>query len=105
MKTLNTTKKITLATLKSFAKRNADNLLVKMESGFDGMTDMVEYDKNASFNPTVINKEKANYYRTGIQGIYTVGSSRDYFTLYEDEKLIGIEVYNCCGTSILAVKK
>ena len=105
MKNLLKAKKITLATLKSFAKRNADNLFVKMESGFDGMTDMVEYDKDASFNPTVINPEKSNYYRTGIQGVYTVGSSRDYFTLYEDEKFYGIEVYNCCGTSILAVKK
>lgn len=47
---------------------------------------------------------KTGYYRTGIQGIYTVGSSRDYFNLYEDENYIGIKVYNSCGSSILVTK-
>ena len=105
MKNLLKAKKITLATLKSFAKRNRENIFTKELSSFDGMTDGVEYNPNANWSKTEINPEKSNYYKTGIQGVYTVGSSRDYFTLYEDEKFIGIEVYNCCGTSILAVKK
>lgn len=41
MKTLQATQKITLATLKSFAKRNAENLFTKEESCFDGMVDGV----------------------------------------------------------------
>ena len=103
MEKLTSTQKITMATLKSFAKRNSDKLFAKTKSSFDGMTDGVEKVKD-SFKPTTITSE-TGYYQTGIQGIYTVGSSRDYFRLYEDSKYIGIEVYNCCGTTILAIEK
>jgi len=103
METLKSTSKITIATLKAFAKRNADKLFAKTESSFDGMTDCVESVKGG-FKPTKIT-ERTGYFRTGIQGIYTVGSSRDYLTIYEDSIYFGIEVYNCCGTTILAVKK
>jgi len=34
--------KITRTTLKSFIKKNSDNLFVKVESSFDGMTDCVQ---------------------------------------------------------------
>jgi len=104
MQKLKETKKITLATLKSFAKRNSDKLFVKSISSFDGMTDCVEQSRDSNWFKTTIS-DKTNYYRTGINGIYTVGSSRDYFNLYEDSEYIGIEVYNSCGNSILAVKK
>ena len=104
MQKLKETKKITLATLKSFAKRNSDKLFVKSISSFDGMTDCVERSQDSSWFKTTIS-DNDNYYRTGINGIYTVGSSRDYFNLYEDSEYIGIEVYNSCGNSILAVKK
>lgn len=103
MQKLKETKKITLATLKSFAKRNSGKLFAKECSSFDGMTDCVEYNRGSRFVETKI--DKPGYYRTGINGIYTVGSSRDYLNLYEDSEYIGIEVYNCCGRSILAVKK
>lgn len=103
MKTLATTSKITLATLKSFAKRNENNLFVKTESRFDCMTDCVEK-REGGFKPTKITDEKWHY-ETGIQGVYTVGSSRDYFTIYEDIEYFGIEVSNCCGVTILAIKK
>lgn len=104
MNKLRETKKITLATLKSFARRNAGNIFCITGSSFNGMVDMVE-SVESEWKPTEINLEKTNYYRTGIQGIYTVGSSRDYFRLYEDDNFIGINVYNCCGDSTLAVKK
>lgn len=96
--------KITIATLKSFAKKNAGNLYAKEVSSFDGMTDCVERNPNAIFNPTEMN-EDTGYYKTGIQGVYTVGCSRDYFDIYEDNDFFGIKVYNSCGTSILASKK
>ena len=105
MKNLLKAKKITLATLKSFAKRNQENIFTKELSSFDGMTDGVEYNQDANWSKTEINPEKSNYYKTGIQGVYTVGGSRNYFSLYEDEKFTGIRIYNCCGTSILAIKK
>ena len=104
MEKLKNTQKITLATLTSFARRNKDNLFVKKESSFDGMSDMVEPLKN-DWEKTTFDPEKTGYYSTGIQGVYTVGSSRDYFRIYEDSEYYGINVYNCCGNSILAVKK
>ena len=103
MEILKQTPKITLATLKSFAKRNKERLFVKHLREFDGMTDGVEECRNKNWFPSSL--ITSNYYRSGIDGIYTVGSSRDYFNLYEDSEYIGIKVYNCCGSSILAIKK
>ena len=103
METLKQTKKITLATLKSFAKRNKERLFVKNLREFDGMTDGVEECRNKNWIPSSL--ITSNYYQSGIDGIYTVGSSRDYFKLYEDSEYIGVEVYNCCESSILAIKK
>ena len=104
MEKLRATKKITLATLKAFARRNKDRLFFKMVSDFDGMVDCVMPNKNAAFRPTEISGS-GGYYKTGIQGIYTVGSGRDYFKEYEDETFYGISVSNSCGETILAVKK
>jgi hypothetical protein len=87
-------KKITLATLKSFVKK-APKLFVEQKSSFDGMTDGIEYFKNSTL--VEISKENA----IGINGVYTVGGSRDYFKFHENEKFFGIEVYNCCGCGIL----
>lgn len=103
MKKLKLTPKITLATLKTFARRNKDHLYCKAVSDFNGMVDMVEQ-VNGEWIKTAIT-DNTGYFRTGIQGIYTVGSSRDYFTLYEDEVFIGITVSNSCGKNILVVKK
>ena len=104
MKTLTSTKKITLASLKSFSKRNVGNLYSKEKSSFNGMTDCVESTKG-KWTKSEILTVSDNYYKSGIKGIYTVGSSRDYFRIYEDAEYFGIEVYNCCGTTILAIKK
>lgn len=103
MEKLKSAKKITIATLKSFANRNADKLFTKNLREFNGMTDGVE-EVEDKFTPTKVTEDKG-YYQTGIQGIYTVGSSRDYFQLYEEGNFLGIKVYNCCGSSILAIKK
>lgn len=99
MKKLIETKKITLSTLKAFAKRNENNLFVKETSSFDGMTDCVQENKNAKWTKVELSKAY------GHDGVWLVGNSRDYFNLYEDEKYIGIEVYNCCGNGILATKR
>lgn len=105
MKILQQTKKITLATLKAFAKRNKDNIFSKCKSSFDGMTDFVQGVNGQWIKSSISDPGEQKYYKTGIDGIYTVGSSRDYFRIYEDSEYFGIEVYNCCGTTILAVKK
>jgi len=93
-----TQKKITLATLKSFIRKNADSLFCKTRSRFDGMTDSIEQVEDFFGS---VSAEKA----LGLQGVYIVGGSRDRFRHFEDESFIGIEVSNCCGRGILAVKK
>lgn len=99
-----TTKKITLATVKSFIKKNSNNLFIKCETDFDGMTDCIQINNNAKF-------EKVNVDSTlrkntlGINGAWFVGSSRDYFNLYELGELICINVSNCCGSFTIATTK
>ena len=96
-------KKITRATLKSFVKKNKSNLLLKVNSSFSGMTDCVESVED-SFSPAT--EDKRNTENTlGMNGVWLVGDSRDYFTAYDDGVYTGIECYNCCGSFILAVKK
>ncbi len=101
---LKDTKKITLATLKAFAKRNAKKLFVRGDSDFSGMSDMVEFDRNAKFKPTTFEPDNDGYYTTGIQGVYTVGGSRNSLSLFDEDGFFGIRVYNCCGSSVLAIK-
>lgn len=97
-----TTKKITLTNVKSFIKKNEGKLFLKCESSFDGMTDMVEYDKNAQFKPA--KKTENNLKVTlGIEGVFI--ASWNMYTPFENEQFIGFEIYNCCGTDIIAIKK
>lgn len=98
------TKKITLSTVKSFIRKNKDNLFLNLKSSFDGMTDMVETCKNSSFKKATETTGNLSY-TLGIAGTWFVGSSRDYFSQYEDDQFTGIKVYNCCGSFILAIKK
>ena len=87
-----------MATVKSFIKKNADNLYVKKLSAFDGMidgaADVVDDFKKVS-------PEQA----LGFQGVYVVGSSRNYISKYEDDTFEGFDIYNCCGSGILAKRK
>ena len=97
----NTTKKITKATFKSFIKKNNGKLHILKKSDFDGMQDCVVSVANASFQPVV----PANHVyenNLGIQGVWLVGGSRDYFSHYQKNGMIGIEVYNCCGSFVVA---
>lgn len=103
MKKLLETKKITLATAKAFVNRNRKNLFVKVESDFDGMTDCVQA-VGDKFTPAQFNESKYCYLE-GIAGVWIVGSSRDYFRIYEDAQYFGITVSNCCGSAILAISK
>lgn len=91
-------KKITMATLKSFINK-AQSLFVLCESSFDGMTDCVQTNSNPTLMP--VSKEDA----IGHKGVWCVGSSRDYFSYYENDTHFGIEVNNCCGCQILLTAK
>ena len=96
-------KKITLATVKKFIRDNKEGLYINVKSNFDGMVDCVMPQDGGftKIKEAEMNKE----YNQGISGAWFVGQSRDYFTNYSDDKFVGIEVYNCCGTFILAVNK
>lgn len=98
-----TKKKITLRTIKSFISKNDGKIFIKRKSEFDSMQDCVT-SINGEFR-LCSNATSMNDYNLGINGAWFVGQSRDYFESYEDDKFEGYEVYNCCGSFILAIKK
>lgn len=93
-------KKITLATLKKFIKE--EGLFLKIKSKFDGMIDGSAPGKNM-YEP-VEKTESLISHTLGIEGMWCVGSSRDYFTYVNDGQYEGIEVYNSCGCVTIARK-
>ena len=99
-------KKVTLATVKSFIRKNRPNLLIRCKSRFDGMIDGLSSDCDSGFSPA--KSDPAAFYQDrtqGIAGAWFVGQSRDYFSAYSKDGLVGYEVYNACGSFILAVKE
>lgn len=98
-------KKITLATIKSFTRRQkrAGNLHINLLSSFDGMVDCV-MPLQDGFQPVEYTDKPSNN-NLGVSGAWVVGQSRDSFEEYADEKCIGYKIYNCCGSFILAMKR
>ena len=80
-----------------------NDLYLKVESDFDGMTDCVQQ-INSPFTKAEVT-ERSNENTLGVNGIWVVGQSRDGFRKYEDENYKGYNVYNCCGSFIIANKK
>jgi hypothetical protein len=95
--------KITLATFKSFVNKNMDKLLISNRSDFDGMVDGVRDCENKSFRQATPNASFSPY-TLGINGIWLVRGSRNYFTAYSQDGMNGIEVTNSCGTFIVAIQ-
>lgn len=95
--------KITLTTIKSFIKKSP-KLYIKCKSSFDGMTDCVQSIPDAGFVEVELT-DKHLYNTLGVQCAWFVRGSRDYFSAYETETLTGYEVWNCCGSFILATDK
>lgn len=98
-----TQNKITKATFKKFIKENEANLFIWAKSSFNGQTDCVE-DLDTTFKPAEKTTEHLDY-TLGYRGLWLVGQSRDYFRAYENETYKGIEVFDSCGTSYVAIKK
>ena len=73
--------KITKATFKSFVKKNRANLLINVKSSFDGMVDGC-VSHNGGFT-SAVEAEHIHENNLGIQGVWLVGGSRDYFTAFE----------------------
>jgi len=97
--------KFTKTSLKKFIRENRENLLIKVKSKFDGMTDCVQSTGNYEFSPIQESDRKGqDAYTLGIHGLWLVGGSRDYFEVREENGYRIVEVYNCCGSTELAVK-
>lgn len=96
-------KKITLATVKSFLKKNEGKIYFKANSDFNGMTDCVESVKDEFKLATKTDQHMEHSY--GIDGAWFVGYSRDYFKPFETDQFTGIYVYNSCGSFYLGLKK
>lgn len=95
--------KITIATVKSFIKRNRAQLLVKVTSQFDGMQDMVVGIENAQFHPAMDNQIPDSKRSLGICGVNFTASTRNYCTAFSDGTYEGFSVSNCCGSWLVAV--
>lgn len=102
--TATTTKKVTLATIKSFIRKNKANLYIMYESHFDGMIDGVRYFDDTKFEKAV-STDKWLGNTLGVSGAWFVGGSRNYFSTYNKDGFFGYHVYNCCGSFTLAVKQ
>jgi hypothetical protein len=98
------TKKPTMATLKSFMRACNNSLHIKHLSSFDGMVDCVMpcesgfLNVSGRYDPT-----KRNTY--GIGAWFVGGAGRNFIYLWNDDKFIGYEVSNCCGSFIIAVPR
>ncbi len=105
-----TAKKPTMSTVKSFIKKNFDQLYINVKSSFDGMTDGCEC-RHDGFTKVQRDETKSldsDYHKAtqGIKGAWFVGSSRDYIQHYRNigGDMIGFEISNSCGRFILAIK-
>lgn len=112
-----TQKKITIATVKAFIRKNREKLLIKVTSRFDSMVDGVRSTDKEQFTPAL----DAEYYdretgemvkvpsedrsTAGIHGVWFVCGGGDWCQAFETETHIGYEVSNCCGSWSVAVAK
>lgn len=106
MSTITATKRVTMATIKAFIRKNQGQLQIRNKSHFDGMTDCVEECKSPAFRAVQPPDNASHLAHTlGIRGAWFVGQSRDYFTRFENQYYFGYEISNSCGSFVLAVPK
>lgn len=96
-------KKATMATVKSFIRKNINTLLILTKSRFDGMTDGCEPTGQIGF---VLASKTETYisHTLGIHGAWFVGQSHDYFTPFNENGIIGFHICNCCGSFSIGIK-
>jgi hypothetical protein len=94
-------KKITLRTVKAFINKHRHELQLKPVRGF-GNKGMALVDIQGEFKPVKSTKYHL-FYTLGINEAWFVGNGCDYIDLYSRDDKTGYEVYNACGSFILAV--
>lgn len=92
-------KKTTMATVKAFIRKNSENLFVKVESSFDGMTDCVE---KVEDDFRKVNTEEVFNTRVGV---FISDTTKNYIKPFENENFKGFSISNCCGRGIVATTK
>ena len=96
-------KRVTLATIKSFIRKNEGKLYIKNKSSFDGMIDGCVQHNGARLD--IATKTNAFPENTlGVSGAWFVRGGNDYFTAFNDGFFQGYEISNCCGRFLLAVQ-
>lgn len=97
------TKKVTLATVKSFIRKNlGKGLLIKLDTKFDGMYDSVMPVED-DYTEAVADDSHDNH--CGVSGAWFVRQSRDFFSRIDTETHEGFHVSNCCGSFDLVIEK
>lgn len=95
-------KKITLATIKSFIRKNRAELLVNVKSSFDSSIDGQSSRNDGFKRATESDCPCAN--NLGISGLWFVGGGRNFFDPYSENGLTGYKIGNCCARFIVAIK-
>ncbi len=92
-------------TLKSFIKNNMEHgvYVANLSDYEEDIDSVIPNDDPEVLKVYDYNEQDQNSF--GIDGIWLVSGSRNSFTRYENEKYLGIKVYNCCGNFIVFVKK
>jgi len=96
-----TTKKATLATVKAFAKKNANNLFVRYISEFDGMCDGVrDCPNNQNIKEVSGRLDMTTNWSNKMDwniGVWVTGSGNIITPVTDLPGYTGYNVYNCCG--------
>lgn len=104
MKTLpNPSAKHTVAHLKKFVRDYRDVLEIRCESDFNGMSDCIEHNPDAKWQPAT-ERDSVPEHTLGVRGVWIVGRSRDRISYFSSKGRVGFFVYNCCGSFTVAVK-
>lgn len=96
-------KKITKATLKSFIKKNLNNILVGYKSSFNSMSDMIEETK-CNFSKLNIDKYDEKKSTLGLFNLH-LHVDRLYIENFETSEYKGYNVYSCCGEYNIVIVK
>ena len=95
----------TMATVKSFIKKNQGKLYIKNLSDFDGMVDCVMPCDDKGFRLAQAPEVGRNHENClNIRGAWFVLGGGDRVYEFSDGQFEGYEIYNCCGNFFLAVE-
>lgn len=94
--------KITLATIKSFVRKNRDKLWISNRSDFDGMVDCVMPCSGKWREARKTDRLLDN--NLGIAGAWFVLRGGDWYSAYNANGFVGYHISNSCGDFNLAVK-